>query len=84
MFEPSAQVSRPAGLGGQSGSRVWPQRQGMIAPAPSVRSLGRNLPLQPWNSMWLSMIALVSGVCALGYNTPCPPSQMCNSQCNEF
>jgi len=37
----------------------------MIAHAPGVHSLGRNLPLQPWNSMWLSMIALEPSVCAI-------------------
>jgi len=36
----------------------------MIAHALGVHSLGRNLPLQPWNSMWLSMIALAPSVCA--------------------
>jgi hypothetical protein len=37
----------------------------MIAHVLGVHSLGRNLPLQPWNSMWLSMIALEPSVCAI-------------------
>jgi len=65
MSRPSAQVSKPAGLGEQPSSRVWPQRQGMKAQALGVRSLRRNLsPLQPWNSLWVGVTTLALGVCA--------------------
>ena len=43
MSGPSAQVSRPTGLGEWPNSRVWLQRQGMKAQAPNVCCLGRNL-----------------------------------------